>query len=514
MKNKRGISRRDVFRTGGAAAGISWLPAAGKTGSGNIYTRIGVKPFINLTATYTINGGALTFPEVKRAMEEASHHAVNLDELMEKVGGRIASLLGGESAIVTAGCAAALAHSTAACVAGADPEKMQQLPDLTGMKDQVIIPRQSRNPYDHAFRSVGVKMIEIDTREEFVAALSDRTALIVMLGTGEAKGKVPFEEMVQLAHARGIPVIVDAAAELPVTPNPYLSRGADLVAYSGGKFLRGPQCAGLLMGRKDLVRAAWLNSSPHHAFGRSMKVGKEEIMGMLAAIEVWAGRYDLEAEYRTWKGWYAAISEKITSIAGVSARVVPPAGASPYPVLDVSWDPGRIALTAGEVGRMLLDGEPRIMSHAQGEGHSFVIRPVAMQPGEEKAVAARLAAIFAGAPKARMNKPGAPAADISGEWQVAIDFVAGVARHRLELKADGNSIRGTHFGARTSAAVHGAIDGSRVVLHSALPCHGTQLTYTFSGGLDGGRMSGEVDLGEYSQARWTATRVAVSSARA
>ncbi len=511
MDNKRGISRREVFRTGGEVAGIAWLstPArAAKSRTDNIYTRIGVKPFINLTATYTINGGALSFPEVKRAVEEASHYPVNIDELMDKVGARIAALLGGESAMVTAGCAAALAHATAASVAGADPETMQQLPDLTGLKDQVIMPKQSRNPYDHAIRSVGVKVIEIDTREDFTRALSDRTALIAVLGTGEPKGKVRLEEMVAAAHARGIPVLVDAAAELPVTPNPYVARGADLVAYSGGKFLRGPQCAGVLLGRKDLIRAAWLNSSPHHAFGRSMKVGKEEIMGMLAAIELWKGKYDLQADYRTWTEWYHTISEKITAIPGVTAKVQGPAGASPYPVLAVAWDPQQVAITAGEVGRMMLDGEPRIMSHAEGEGYSFQIRPVAMQPGEDKMVAARLAEILAAAPKSRAEHVKPPAADVSGEWEVTIQFVRGAAHHKLELKADGNAVAGTHFGARSSAQLKGKVDGDRVVLRSALPCHGTELPYTFRGELAVGRMSGEVDLGEYSQARWTAQRKA------
>ena len=228
-------------------------------------------------------------------MEEASHYPVNLDELMEKVGDRLAELLGCEWGIVTSGCAAALVHATAACVAGADPEKMLQLPNLQGLKDEVIMPKQSRNVYDHAIRHVGLKIIEVSSREEFHAALNDRTALIAVLGTGEAKGAVRLEEMAEAGRKRGVPILVDAAAELPVVPNPYLSRGADLVGYSGGKFLRGPQCAGLLLGRKDLVRAAWLNSSPHHGFGRAMKVGKEEVMGMLAAIEVWKNKVDLKA---------------------------------------------------------------------------------------------------------------------------------------------------------------------------------------------------------------------------
>src|SRR6266542_1764321 len=176
MKFKR-PSRRDLFRTGAlaGAAGLAGASAAGpaKTNGDDpsIYTRIGVRPFINLTATYTINGGTLTLPEVKEAMDEASRFSVNIDELMDKVGARIAQLLGAEAAMVSSGCAAALAHATAGCIAGADPEKMQQLPNLTGLKDEVIMPRQSRNVYDHAIRTVGVKIVNVDTREEFLAAL-------------------------------------------------------------------------------------------------------------------------------------------------------------------------------------------------------------------------------------------------------------------------------------------------------------------------------------------------------
>ena len=502
-------NRRRMIQAGGAAAlGLAARPAAAATTGENIYTRIGGRPFINLTATYTINGGALALPEVVQAMEEASHHPVNLDELMEKVGEQLARMLGAESAIVTSGCAAALAHATAACVAGGDPEKMQQLPNLEGLKDQVITPRQSRNVYDHAIRMVGVKMVTVDSREEFYAALGPRTAVIAVLGTGEPRGKMRLEEMVEAARKARVPVLVDAAAELPTRPNPYLSRGADLVAYSGGKFLRGPQCAGLLLGRKDLVAAAWLNSSPHHAFGRAMKVGKEEIMGMLAAIEVWANKYDLQAEYRKWEQWYAHISDALAGVSGVRSKTMPPGGASPFPVLEVAWDPQQVGLTAGEVGRQLLNGNPRIMSHAEGEGHSFVIRPVAMKDGEYQIVARRLVEILRAAPKGITPRPlRQPVEDLAGRWEVEIAFVAGSTRHVLALVSDGNRVSGTHLGRITRGELNGTIDGDRVSLRSSLPYEGTRLVYEFSGAVDRGHMTGEVGLGEYGRARWTARKV-------
>src|SRR5687767_1872778 len=256
-KNHRGTwSRREVFRVGsmataaGAMGGIavtdaapapqapaSQLPAAAK--GSLVYTRIGVRPFINLTGTLTINGGALTLPEVREASHQAADHAVDIDELMEKVGARIAALIGCEAAIVTSGAAAALSQATAACLAGTDPELMQQLPDLTGLRDEVIIPSESRNVYDHAFRSWGTRVIEVDSVEALHVALGPRTAIVAVLGTGEARGAVRLEAIVAAAHKAGVPVIVDAAAELPRRPDPYLTRGADLVAYSGGKAMRG-----------------------------------------------------------------------------------------------------------------------------------------------------------------------------------------------------------------------------------------------------------------------------------
>lgn len=509
------LSRRDVFRRGGlgiAAGFFSAAPASpaatpAKAGAADVYTRIGVRPFINMTTSYTINGGTLTWPEVKETMDAASRHSVNIDELMDKVGERLAKLLGCESAIVTSGCAAALTHATAACVAGADPEKMQQLPNLDGLKSEVIMPKQSRNAYDHAIRAVGVKIVEVDSREEFFAALTKRVAMIAVNASTEARGKIRLEEMAEAGRKSGIPVLVDAAAHLPAIPNPFLSRGADLVAYSGGKILQGPQCAGLLLGRKDLVRAAWLNSSPHHAFGRMMKVGKEEIMGMLAAVEVWGGRRDVEAEHRQFHSWYAHITEKITRVPGLRTRVVPPDGPNPYPVLWVEWDPDQVGMTAAELGRLLLDGEPRIASHAEGDGSSFHIRPVSMKPGDHKLVAARLYEIFSKAPKGKATPTlASPAVNVAGRWDLEVEFAAGSSQGALFLETEGNRITGAHLGWKLKGELSGTIDRNRVQMRSSLPYEGTRLRYDFAGQVAGNRMSGEVDLGEYGRARWTARR--------
>jgi uncharacterized pyridoxal phosphate-dependent enzyme len=523
-KHNRGAwSRREVFRVGsmataaGAMGGIaatdaapapqapaSQLPASAK--ESQVYTRIGVRPFINLTGTLTINGGALTLPEVREASHQAADHAVDIDELMEKVGARIAELIGCEAAIVTSGAAAALSQATAACLAGTDPELMQQLPDLTGLRDEVIMPRESRNVYDHAFRSWGTRVIDVDTVEALHAALGPRTAMVAVLGTGEARGAVRLEAIVAAAHKAGVPVIVDAAAEIPRRPDPYLTRGADLVAYSGGKAMRGPQCAGLLLGRKDLVWAAFMNGAPHHAVARMMKVGKEEIMGMLAAVEVLMSR-GIDEDFRKWKSWLHEISDIVRQVPGVRTTLHDPAGASPYPTMDVEWDPQRIGITAGQIYDELLTGEPRIMSHATGDGYSFRIRPPAIRPGDQVLAGRRIAEVLRQGSKGVPRKPLAmPAADIAGRWEVDVHYSMGMARHKLLLVTSGNRVEGSHLGRRLQGAVSGTVDGDRVQLRSSLPHEGTQLSYRFDGRIQGQTIGGEVDLGEYGKARWTARR--------
>ena len=512
MGTKAKPSRRVVLQAGGTGAaallgGPALSVAMPSTDSPRVYTRIGVKPFINLTATYTINGGALMLPEVREAMDEASRWPVNIDELMEKAGGQIAEWLGAEAAIVTSGAAGALTHATAACVAGGDPEKMKQLPILTGLKTDVIMPKQSRNDYDHAIRTVGARIVEVDTPHEFQQALGERTAMIAVLGTGEAQGKVRLEQMAAAARKLGVPVLVDAAAELPAKPNPYLARGADLVAYSGGKILRGPQCAGVLAGRRDLIRAAWLNSAPHHAFGRAMKTGKEEIIGMLTALDVYFHKRDIAAEYRQWESWYAHINAEITRVPGVKTRVMPAAGPSPFPVLEIAWDSGRIGISAGELYKLLLDGEPRIMSHAAGDGYSFILRPVAMKPDDYKLVAGRLREIFASAPKSK-SAPAqiSLAANLTGQWDMDVDFVRGTSRHALMLQVRGGRLTGSHQGTSAHGELEGTLSGDRIRFRSTLPVEGVRLVYTFEGTVSGDRMDGAVDLGEYGAATWKAWR--------
>ncbi|HSB14626.1 MAG TPA: aminotransferase class V-fold PLP-dependent enzyme [Bryobacteraceae bacterium] len=506
---RRPVSRRELFRGSGIAATAGLMgaaPAAGKEPAPDVYTRLGVQPFINCTATYTINGGSRLLPEVIEAIEQASHYHVNLDELMEAAGRRISQLLRVPWAMVSSGAAAALSHATAACVAGADPERMKQLPDTAGLKSEVILPRSSRNEYFHAVRAVGVRFVEVDSPEQMRAAIGPRTAMALVLGNRFENVSLPLKEVSEIAHQAGVPVLVDAAADYLIVPNPYIADGADLVAYSGGKILRGPQTAGLLLGREDLVRAAYANSSPHHAFGRMMKVSKEEIVGMVTAVESWVSRRNRETEYKEWESWYAHIASRLKAVDGVSTRVLPPSRGGPFPILEIGWDPASIGLTAGELHDLLLKGEPAILTHAEGEGHSFVLRPVAMRPGDYRIVANRLFQLLHSAPSPKTSVPKPAASDISGRWDVSIRYLRGEARHTLDLEARGDEVTGRHTGSRLRGDVKGTVQGDQVRLRSVLPYEESQLVYVFEGTLSSGRMEGELLLGEFPKARWTAVR--------
>jgi L-seryl-tRNA(Ser) seleniumtransferase len=506
------ISRRRLLQSGSLTAagiaaherGVAATPAAP---SPEVYTRIGVRPFINCTATLTANGGSLMLPQVIDAMEQAAHFHVSLEELMEKAGDRLSGMLQVDWALVTAGTAAALTHATAGVLAGTDPEKIQRLPNLQGMKNEVIIPRESRNAYDHAVRTLGVTIIEVNTPDELRAAINPHTAMIELLGNHFGKASLDLKDVAPIARAAKVPVLVDAAADYLIAPNPYIAQGADLVAYSGGKIIRGPQGAGLLVGRRDLVRAAWANSAPHHAFGRALKVTKEEIVGILRAVEAWHSEYDLKADFRTWESWYAHISDRITKLAGVRAEVNGPIRGGPFPTLNISWDPDRIGLTAGELGRLMLEGEPRIMTQAEGDGHSFLLRPVALKPGEYEIVARRLYEVFSSAPgKKTPRAPDAPSVNLTGAWDVEIRYEVGSTRHKIFITADGNRISGTHDGWAYQGDLHGEIDSNRLKMRSALPADGHVLTYAFTGVATGEQMSGEVRIGGYGSAKWSARR--------
>ena len=519
------MSRRGLFRSGAAlaAAGVTAsipepalaAPAPALEWGANLYESIGVTPIENCRGTYTIITGSQTLPEVKRAMEAASNAYVHMDELMEAVGRRLAELTKAEWGIVTAGCAAALTHATSACIAGGDPEKMQRVPNLTGLKNEVVVPRYSRNEYDHAVRMLGVKMVEVETAAQFEAALGPRTAMVMILSCPDAEsGELSIENACAMARRKGVPVIVDAAAETLTIPNIHLAHGAHMVAYSGGKCLRGPQAAGLLLGQKDLVRAAWINSAPHHTFGRSLKVGKEEIMGMLAAVEMWVKR-DHDAEWKQWQAWLDHIAEQATQVDGVTSEVLQPEDLSNHaPRLRLHWDTARIGITGTEIEDILWHGQPRIaVNEASGTRRddrpsSLTIMPYMMMPGDDKIAASAIRKLLANPPHIAVPEPEAAAVDVSGEWVADLTFVSGSSQHRFIIQQHEGKLSGVHRGDVLSGALTGAVEGSRVTIRSVQRIEGATLHYEFAGDVAGGRIEGVVKLGEYGQARWLAQKLA------
>jgi L-seryl-tRNA(Ser) seleniumtransferase len=526
---ENGLSRRELFRQGGLLALFSSLvrgstiaaPAdtvAAQTGQ-RIYQAIGVRPIINCRGTFTIIGGSLELPEVRAAKEAAAMHYVHLDELMDAVGQRLAELTKAEWGIVTSGCAAALAHATAACVAGANPDKHVRIPNLNGFaKDEVIMPKHSRNVYDAAVRSVGVRVIEANTPEEYEAAFGPRTAMVYVLAGPRAEtGPMALEVLTGIANKKNVPVLVDAAAEVLTIPNVHLQKGAALVGYSGGKCLRGPQCAGLLLGRKDLVKAAWVHSAPHHGFGRSMKVGKEEVMGMLAAVEMWTKR-DHQAEWNQWLTWMDHIAKRVSAIAGVTTtvRADNKVLSNRSPVLNIRWDSAKLGITGAELTKILFTTEPRITvggGGGRGSGTNATetgisITAYMMSPGDEKVVAERLYTLLSNPPKMNPQpSPKAPAADLSGQWDVHIEYIGSSSEHTLHLRQQGGRITGSHQGDYVSRELYGTLDGDNVRLASSYTEeHGDNLSYEFVGTVQGDAMSGTLDLGEYLSAKWSAKR--------
>src|ERR1051326_7190257 len=350
-------------KTNSVENGMEQLAGTGGLPIGpNIFQSIGVEPIINCRGTFTIIGGSVERAEVRAAMEAASRDFVQYDELADGIGKRLAELTGAEWGMVSSGCAAGMKHVTAACVTGGNPEKLVRIPDLSGFdKTEVVIPKSSRNLYDHAIRNIGVKIIEVSTPEELENALNARTAMIYIMAYDESQPNQPLtlENVVRIAKPLKIPILVDAAAEVLTIPNVHLQRGADVVVYSGGKAICGPQCAGLVLGRKDILMSAWQASSPHHGPGRDNKVGREEMMGMLAAVEAWTKR-DHAAEWKTWLSYLDTISRRVSAIDGIETSIREPMGLSNHsPALVVSWDPAKLHVIGEEIAEELARTKPR-----------------------------------------------------------------------------------------------------------------------------------------------------------
>ncbi len=387
------LSRRG-FLSGLGLASVSGTLAERRTPAEvvDVYKELGVRPFINAAGTYTALSASLMPKEVREAMESAAARYVSIPELQEAAGRRIASLVGAEAALVTSGCAAALTLATAAAVAGSSQEAILRIPDVTALKNEVVIPKGHRFVYDHAVRNVGVNLVEVGSREELASAVHDKTAMLFYLNNAANKSPITREELVEVGKAKGVPTLIDAAADLPPVKNltAFLEMGFDLVAFSGGKGLRGPQCSGLLLGRKDLIQAAFLNGSPHSdTIGRLAKVGKEEIVGLTRAVESYLAR-DHAADWKEWEDRVAHIVSRFASIDGVRAERFVPEIANEVPHAAITWDPKRFGLTRETFAKALREGEPRIEPRpSANEEPRLEIGVWMMEPGDHRVVAER-----------------------------------------------------------------------------------------------------------------------------
>jgi uncharacterized pyridoxal phosphate-dependent enzyme len=366
--------------------------------TGNPYEELGVTTVINCEGTMTMLGGSLLRPELEAVMGMAGRHFVSMPELEVAAGKRIAEMLklpDGYAALVTSGAAAAIQSGLAGILTGSNEAFIQQLPDLTGMKSEVIIQKSHRNPFDHQLRSTGIKLIVIETHDQLRQAISDRTAMMHFTNFANAAGQIKVDEWPKLAKQYNVPCMNDAAADTPPVSHlwDYANMGYDLVTFSGGKAMRGPQCAGLLIGRKELVANALLNNSPHEdTLGRSQKVGKEEIIGMVKALELYL-KEDHEALTKEWQDRLLRVSSELTKVAGVSTAFFTPEIANHVPHMQITWD-SRISLTPQQVSKLLRSSKPSIVMGA-GEGHpGMAMNSFMLQAGEEQIVAAQLSRIL------------------------------------------------------------------------------------------------------------------------
>src|SRR5437660_8614842 len=397
-------NRRAFLGSAGTLAGMlvsakktfGWTatqPAAGMPGTltgfgatGNVYEELGVTTVINGQGTMTVLGGSLVRPEVEAVMALASQHFVSIAELEVAAGKQITQLLKlpeGYSAIVTSGAAAAMQSGLAGILTGDNPKFIEQLPDLTGMKSEVIIQKSHRNPFDHQLRATGVKLVVVETRDDLKKAVNPQTAMMHFTNFADAAGEIKVEEWVKLAHEYKIPAFIDAAADTPPVSHlwDYANMGYDLIAFSGGKAIRGPQCAGILLGKRDLVANALLNNSPHEdTLGRSQKVGKEEIVGMVKALESYLSE-DHAARSKEWQRRLDFISGQVTKIPGVTTSFPAPEIANHVPHMHIKWDAARIALTPREATTALRSGKPSVVLSSGEHGEALSMNSFMLQPG-------------------------------------------------------------------------------------------------------------------------------------
>jgi L-seryl-tRNA(Ser) seleniumtransferase len=401
--------RRNFLRTvagvpvlGGLVAPVALATRASAAGR-DFFRELGVRPFINAAGTYTVLTASLMLPEVVEAINYGSKKFVPLNDLHDAVGRHLAGLLGVEAVMVTSGAASALTVGTAACLTGKNGDWIRRLPDIagTGMKTEVIIQKSHRYGYDHAVRACGITMVEVETREELEKTVGPKTAMMLFFNDAEPKGAIKCEEFAALGKRHGVPTFNDAAADVPPTENltRYIKMGFDLVTFSGGKGLRGPQSAGLLVGRKDLIEAARMNCSPNSdTIGRGHKVNKEEMLGMMVAVETYVKR-DAQAEGREFSRRAQLIADSVSGNKAITSEIYVPPIANHVPHVRITWMKTALNLTADDVRKQLRAGDPPIefvpgSSPAADEKQEIAVGVWQMQSGEAEIVARRLRQVY------------------------------------------------------------------------------------------------------------------------
>jgi L-seryl-tRNA(Ser) seleniumtransferase len=399
--NKPRVTRRTVLKTGAGSAlgGVIAPPVWGKelpieTETRNVYELLGVKSLINAAGTITTLGGSIMPAEVVAAWTAASQSFVDLVELQDRVGEKIADLLGVEGALVTTGAAGAIVVGTAAAVTHRDPALIPRLPLPPEMGVEVICQKAHRACYDQQVAATGVKIVEVETLADLESAIHERTAMMMAYSLFVPAGKIGQQQWLEVARRRGVPTLMDAAADTPPvdTLSSFNRMGYDMVAFSGGKALLGPQDAGLLLGRKDLIEAAKLNTSPHcPTVGRGLKVSKEDMVAMWAAVERFV-HLDHEAEVREWERRIGVIENALEGIPTVTTKRIVPPIANRVPHVLIFWDEKNLRITRDQVTEALRQGDPSIrLARVHGTGDQGLLVSVFMlQEGEDKIVASRL----------------------------------------------------------------------------------------------------------------------------
>jgi L-seryl-tRNA(Ser) seleniumtransferase len=402
--NRRKVTRRRVLQAGAglAATGAVAADAAAQPPGGfralGFYELLGVKPVINAVGTVTALGGSVMPPEVVAAWADAAKHFVDLTELQDKVGARIAKLLGVEAALVTTGAAGSLFLGAAACATRGDKKLIAQLPDATGERNEIVIQKTHHSCYDNQLTGVGAKLVEAETAADVAKVINDRTAVMFFMNISNDAGKINRQQWAALASKHKVPAMIDAAADVPPVERiaEYAKMGFDLVAVSGGKAIRGPNDTGLLLGRKELIDAAKRNANPNcGTIGRALKVGKEDMVAQLAAVERFV-KLNSDDERKEMERRIAAIEKVVKGIPTVECEHITPEIANHYPHLQVAWDEKKVKIKPAEVARELAEGTPSIrVGRVSGTGDRGILFAVhTLQAGEETIIAARIAEIL------------------------------------------------------------------------------------------------------------------------